>query len=738
MVLAHAIAQPPRPLSRVSVLLPLPLPGAFDYCLAPGAAPPVPGSFVTVPLGRREVTGVVWDAVPATGKAVAVEKLKPVVGMLDAPPLPTASRRFVDWVARYTLSPPGAVLRMVMSVPAALTPPAARIAYIAAASPPESLRLTDARKRVLAGLADGAPRLPDILARESNVGRAVIRGLIEAGALVAVSATPPPPFDIPDWQRAGPDLSSHQAAAVAKMIAGIDAGGFEVNLLDGVTGSGKTEVYFEAIARVLAAGRQVLVLLPEIALSAQWLDRFAARFGAAPAIWHSDLGARQRRVTWRAVAEGRAPVVVGARSALFLPYPDLGLIVVDEEHDPSYKQEEGVIYNARDMAVVRARLSEISVALVSATPSLESVINAETGRYHTLHLPDRHGGADMPVIEVIDMRADPPARQNWLSPVLKRALTETFAAGEQAMLFLNRRGYAPLTLCRTCGHRLQCPNCTAWLVEHRHAATLQCHHCGHKVRAPDVCPECGSEDSLAVCGPGVERLAEEVRASFPDVRFDIMASDTLSGPEAVASLVRRVGDHDLDLLIGTQVMAKGHHFPLLTLVGVVDADLGLSGGDLRAAERTYQLLAQVAGRAGREAHKGRVYLQTYMPEHPVMRALISGERDQFLQMEANARRAHGMPPFGRLAAVIVSGIHEGKVESAARALGRAAPHGDGVAVLGPAPAPLAILRRRYRRRLLLKGRRDTNIQAVLRDWIARVRIGADVRVQVDIDPYSFM
>ncbi|MFM2129373.1 MAG: Primosomal protein, partial [Pseudomonadota bacterium] len=516
------------------------------------------------------------------------------------------------------------------------------------------------------------------------------------------------------------------------------AGGYSATVLDGVTGSGKTEVYFEAIAEALRLGRQVLVLLPEIALSAQWLERFEARFGAAPAAWHSELGAALRRDTWRAVAQGAARVVVGARSALFLPYRDLGLIVVDEEHDGSYKQDDGVAYNARDMAVLRAHLGAIPVVLASATPSLETVANVQWGRYGAVHLPDRVGDAALPEVALVDLRATPPLRGRWLSPPLDDALRATLAAGEQALLFLNRRGYAPLTLCRGCGHRLECPNCSAWLVEHRASRRLVCHHCGYGMAPPPQCPNCGAEGAWAACGPGVERVAEEVAHHFPDARLRIIASDTLTGPAAIRELIDAVAEHRVDVLIGTQVIAKGHHFPLLTLVGVIDADLGLTGGDLRAAERTHQLLTQVSGRAGRAERPGRVLLQTFMPEHPVMAALAAGTRADFIATEMRERERAHMPPFGRLAAVIVSGPHEKEVDGTARALGRVRPADEDIAVLGPAPAALSLLRGRHRRRFLVKAPRGFNLQGALRGWLAQVRPGKGVRVQVDVDPMSFL
>lgn len=720
-----------QPGARVAVLLPLPLEGPYDYRVAPRMVLS-PGDFVEVPFRGRHLSGVVWGA--GTG-GLADERLKEVLLRHQAPPLPEVSRRFVEWVASYTVSPPGAVLRMAMSVPEALRPPRGVAAFTLAPDLPP-IRWTEGRLRVRNVLSGGPPRPATEIAREAAAGPSTVAGLARAGALVPVDlpAQSPP---APDWSRPGPRLSPAQAEAAARLRAAV-AAGFSVQVLDGVAGSGKTEVYFDAVAETLRQGRQALVLLPEIALGAQWLGRFAARFGAEPRQWHSDLARGYRRKVWRETAEGRARVIVGARSALFLPFPDLGLIVVDEEHDPAFKQEEGVIYHARDMAVVRAQLGDIPVALVSATPSLETVVNVRRGRYQALHLPARHGGAALPAIAVIDMRRDGPRRSTWLSPRLHDALVETLADHTQSLLFLNRRGYAPLTVCRSCGHRIRCPNCTAWLVEHRRNERLQCHHCGYHVRIPRECPACATAGSLVGCGPGVERVAEEVARTFPHARFTIATSDTLSGPDAAANLVRNIETHALDIVIGTQILAKGYHFPLLTLVGVIDADLGLAGGDLRAAERTFQLLSQVSGRAGRAKRAGRVLVQTYMPEHPVITALAGGDRDGFIAVEAHAREEADMPPFARLAALIVSGIDEQAVDAAAQALARAAPRGSDIRVLGPAPAPLALLRGRHRRRLLLQAASRVGVPAVVRTWLAGVPVPHGVRVQVDIDPYSFL
>jgi len=717
---------------RVPVLLPYPFAGPFDYAVLPGQTL-APGDLVLVPLNSRQEVGVVWDGA-AEGR-VAPAKLKPVSARLDAPPMTAALRQTIDWVAAYTLAKPGEVLAMALRVNALQAPPLT----IGWAAVPDvaGIKITPQRARVLAVLGTGIVAGAE-LARAADVGASVIRGMAQAGLLREAPIPAGAPFAMPDAGFIQPSFSAAQAEVAHALRASVAARSFGVTLLDGVTGSGKTEVYLEAVAACIEAGRQALILLPEIALSAQFLARFERRFGVRPALWHSDLASRTRQITWRAIADGQAPVVVGARSALFLPFPDLGLVVVDEEHETAFKQEEGVVYHARDMAVVRARFSGAPAVLVSATPSLESFANVEAGRYRHLQLGARHGGAALPAIATIDLRLAPPPRGKFLSPVLVDAVRDTFARGEQAMLFLNRRGYAPLTLCRACGHRLSCPNCTAWLVEHKARRELTCHHCGHAETAPPCCPACKAEQSLVPIGPGVERITEECAELFPEARRLVMASDTLPGPHAAAEAARAIEDRLVDLVIGTQIVAKGWHFPHLTLVGVVDADLGLGGADLRASERTVQLLHQVAGRAGRAEAPGRVLLQSFAPAHPVMQALVGGELADFYAREAEARRPGHWPPYGRLVALIVSADAPDAADRCARDLARSCPAGDGIAVLGPAPAPLAILRGRHRRRLLLKARRDVPVQALVRDWVARVVPARGVRVDVDVDPVSFL
>ena len=601
------------------------------------------------------------------------------------------------------------------------------------------MKNSDARWRVMDFLKFAPFNRQDIAAG-AGVGQSVIKAMIDAGVLRPVLIEDKKEFEKPNAAYKKVNLTDEQKEAAVQLVGEI-GNGFNVTLLDGVTGSGKTEVYFEAVARALELGRQVLILVPEIGLTSQWLGRFERRFGVKPAKWHSALGNRERIDTWKAVIEGRAKVLVGARSALFLPYQNLGLIVVDESHDQSFKQEDAVNYQGRDMAIVRAKYEQIPIILSTATPDLETVVNVEEGKYDIVELKSRFAAAVLPEIKIIDLKQDKPVRGSWgvswLAPTLANALKENLERQEQSMLFLNRRGYAPLVICRDCGHRIQCPNCTAWLTEHRRVGNLVCHHCGYVTPIPKECPECHSETGLTACGPGVERVAEEVKFRFPTARVKILSSDITTNFTEVSQVIHEMEEGNVDILIGTQILAKGHHFPSLTLVGIVDADLGLMGSDLRASERTFQLLSQVAGRAGRGEKKGTVYLQTLYPENAVLQALVENNREKFLALEKKTRRLLKMPPFGKLAAVIVSGPNQEETEKTALWLGQTAPNNEFVSTLGPAPAPIFMLRNKFRYRLLLKTAKNIRIQDVLRDWLKRIKIPGRVRVEVDIDPYSF-
>lgn len=726
-----AEASPAVMRSRVKVLFPLPLDTAYDY-LADADLPA--GTFVEAPLGGATATGVIWPGEP---DADAGRRLKSVARVLPAPPLAAAVIDFTEWVAGYAMVPRGAALRLVMRGGDALEPPQGSIAYRPTGIVPP--RMTDARRKALRA-AEAAPTpLPvrEIAAR-SGAGEGVVRGLIGAGALRAVAIDPDPPFEAPDPDRPGRALSDSQKRAAATLCAGLAGGG--AALLDGVTGSGKTEVYFEAAARVLRAdpSAQVLILLPEIALTLPFLDRVKERFGAEPAAWHSDLTHAARRRVWRRVNDGGARLVIGARSALFLPYRNLSLIIVDEEHEAAYKQEEGLIYQARDLAVARGARGAFPVILASATPSLESAVNVEQGRYRLVRLGERYGAARLPRISLIDMRADGPENGRWLSPPLVAATAQRLGAGEQTLLFINRRGYAPLTLCRRCGHRMKSPMADTYLVEHRFENRLICHLTGFSMPKPAACPACKAVDALAACGPGVERIAEEAAQRWPAARRAVLSSDTAQSPARMRAILNAMAGGEIDILVATQMIAKGHHFPKLTLVGVVDADMALSGGDLRAAERTFQLLSQVAGRAGREDRPGAAMLQTYLPDAPVFRALQNGDRDAFLEAEARGRADLGFPPYGRLAAVILRASDEKLLRACGEAHRAALPPASGVRVFGPAPAPVYRIRGEARLRFLVKTRRDVHIQAFISAWLSAVRLPGAVRRTIDIDPYSFL
>jgi primosomal protein N' (replication factor Y) (superfamily II helicase) len=713
------------------VLLPLALPQAYSYKVPEGMVL-VAGDYVEVPLGPRAVIGVVWEVRPSVPTNM---KMRDVTRRFDFPPMAETHRKFVDWLSAYYLEPAGNVLRMVLRVPSALEEAKQNIAYVTGALKPA--KLTVQRERVLEVIAQGFAMRANELADAAGVGVSVVKALAKSGALEEVALPAHRAFTEPELNGGGYTLNKDQATAAAALRQMIATRSHKVMLLDGVTGSGKTEVYFEAMAASLAAGKQVLLLLPEIALTQQFLARVENRFGCEPAQWHSDVRPRERERVWRGVAEGKARIVVGARSALFLPWANLGLIVVDEEHENAYKQDEGVPYHARDMAVLYGSVGKFPVVLSSATPSLESLVNVDRERYGIVKLKDRHGRPELPETTRIDMTREKLDAGTWLSTPLAEAVMETLAGGDQALLFLNRRGFAPLTLCRTCGHRLHCPHCAAAMVDHRFKKLLMCHHCGHKEPVPKACPECETEGDMVPVGPGIERLADEAVKRFPGARIAILSSD-LSRGQILRDTLREVEDGTVNLVIGTQLVAKGHHFPHLTLVGVVDADLALESSDPRAGERTWALLAQVAGRAGRGAKPGKAMVQTYVPQHPLMQALLKGDRDAYLNTEKIIRENAGLPPHGRLAALVISGMDASETERFARFIANNAPMAEGITVLGPAPAPIAMVRGRTRWRLLVKAKRDVNIQGFLREWLRDVKTKGSLKLEIDVDPYNFL
>jgi len=721
--------------SLVSVLTAQPIDRFLDY-KAPAEGCFL-GAFVEVPLGPRKVLGVVWGAGQGD---FDYAKVRSVIRVVDVAPMRPELREFLIRAADYTLTPLSAMLRLATRAPGLMDPPSMRVVY-RAGTPPQGFKMTSARQKVLDTLADygGAPFTLSELAQTAGVSSSVIKGMAEQGAVMAQNAPKDMPFAPMDPDFGRKELTSDQADAATQLRDLMATGDFGATLLRGVTGSGKTEVYLEAVADCLQRGKQALVLLPEIALTAEFLTRVRDRFGSVPAEWHSGVTMTDRRRIWKMVAQNGAQVVIGARSALFLPFQNLGLIVVDEEHEKSYKQEDGVLYNARDMAVLRAALCKAHVVLASATPSLETWVNATNGKYNRIDLTARYGAAVMPDMRVIDMRSAGLPATRWISDELAQHMTSRIEQGEQVMLFINRRGYAPVTLCRACGQQIGCDHCDASMVEHRFQNRLMCHQCGETKPIPSECPHCHVADRLAPIGPGVERLAEEAQALFPDAKVSVLSSDLFGSARALKQEINAIAQGDTDIIIGTQLVAKGHNFPNLTLVGVIDADLGLQGSDLRAAERTFQVLRQVAGRAGRAAKKGAAFLQTYQPEHPVICAILSDNEETFWQAESNARQMAGVPPFGRMAGIILSGSDAEQVFGLGQHLARNRAPLDRInaQLFGPAAAPIARVRGRYRVRLLIKADKSAPLQRALLDWTANLKLRGDLRLAIDIDPQSF-
>lgn len=718
----------------VAVLTAEPIDRCLDYKAPIGGV--MKGAVVEVPLGPRKVLGVVW------GKGAGgfdLKKARAITRILDVAAFSGPFMSFLDRMAAYTMTPKTAVLRLATRAPGLLDPPSMQTVFERGQSEPD--KLTDARARVLDVFDEfsGAQFMKGELAALAGVSHSVITGLEKQGVVRRAEAPKDTPFPKLDHTRAGKTLTPDQAEAAKVLCAPIGGDAFGATLLKGVTGSGKTEVYLEAVAAALSHGKQALVLLPEIALTSEFITRVEARFGVRPAEWHSGVTMTERRRVWKMVGTGQAQLVVGARSALFLPFQNLGLIVIDEEHDGSYKQEDGVLYHARDMAVLRASFEGAQIVLASATPSLETWSNAENGKYARVDLKARFGVAVLPDMAAIDMRDEELPRNEWISPTLRRAITARIEAGEQSLLFINRRGYAPVTVCRACGHQVGCDFCDARMVEHRFQNRLMCHQCGETKPVPETCPSCEVEGKLAPVGPGIERLAEEAEAHFPDAKIVVLSSDLFGSARALKARIAEIARGEADIVIGTQLVAKGHNFPNLTLVGVIDADLGLQGSDLRAAERTFQLMRQVAGRAGRAEKRGVALLQTYQPDHPVIRATIGGDEEGFWSAEAGERKHAHMPPFGRMAGMILSSENADAVNAYGRDLARnrMALTEAGIEVFGPAPAPIAKVRNRFRVRLLVRGPKGVALQAALKRWTENTPPPRSVRLAIDIDPQNF-
>ena len=728
----------------VKVLIPNVANAGYDYRLT---APADLGTFVRVNVMRRPYIGVVYGI---GDSGLAPEKIRDTTDVFPWH-LSVSDLQWIQKMSDWTLMTPGAVLRLIVNVPDAFSPP--RTEQLYGYDFESNVRMTDARQSVADAFAsnDNEPMSASDIQNIAHVSAAVIKTMINRGVLIPrdTRTRDANDFDYKYQDMGTVQLNTEQSAAAAEIAAAIDNGGYSAFVLDGITGSGKTQVYFDAAWRAYSHGKSVLLMMPEIALTAQFISRYEHRFGAPPVVWHSNLTAARRRAIWRGVLTGKIRMVVGTRSALFLPWQDLGLIVVDEEHDTSYKQEDMGNYHARDMAVLRAKISGFPIVLTSATPSAETLQNVADGKYRCLKLTARFGGATVPTIETIDMRANRPlpynlpsdddaaAPQNgYLSPNLCNAIQETLNAGRQTMLFINRRGFAPIVQCKKCGWVAQCPDCSVGMTYHKHMGKLLCHMCGRMAPMPTKCPNCG--DNVSCRGAGLEKIQEEVSIKFPSARTALVSSDTIISRQALERIVHKMENGETDIVIGTQILAKGHHFPNLTLVGVVDADMGLFGTDFRAAEHTFQQLFQVAGRAGRGDAPGRVLLQTYQPENPVLTAICNGNRDAFMASDMAARRAAKMPPYGQLIAVIIESQRETVLKKFCADLSAAAPTAAGVKIMGPIAAQIYQVRNWYRMRFLVAGDARAKLQPLVRHWIDKVRTPSNVRVKLDVNPQNFM
>ena len=711
----------------------------YDYRLT---EPADIGTFVRVHVMNRPCIGVIWGIGDSNLPAAKIKNISSVFSHK----LNVSDLQWIGRMSEWTLIPMGMVLRLIVNIPDAFCPP--RMEPLYAYNSDASCRMTQNRQAVADAYSSNdndAMTISDIqnIARVSN---AVVRSMIKNETLIPVGEQPKQKnATLTTYNDCGNiKLNNQQQAAADTIGQSVQAGGFSVHLLDGITGSGKTQVYFDSAWRAYSMGRSVLLMMPEIALTAQFMSRFKNRFGENPVVWHSNLTAARRREIWHGVLDGTIKMVVGTRSALFLPWQDLGLIVIDEEHDTSYKQEDMGNYHARDMAILRAKISGIPVVLASATPSAETLENVNLGKYQQLKLTSRFGGAQLPDISTIDLRENRPEsytvdeteQTGFLSQPLCNALAETLSAGHQAMLFINRRGFAPITQCKKCGWTSVCPECSVGMTYHKRIGKLLCHMCGRTMPMPKTCPDCGGDVSMR--GVGLEKIEQEVNVRFPNARTALVSSDIITSRQSLERLVNKIEQGEIDIIIGTQILAKGHHFPNLTLVGVIDADMGLFGTDFRAAEHTFQQLFQVAGRAGRGEYAGRVLLQTYQPEHPVLTAICASDRDSFMQTDMMGRKMANMPPYGQLIAVIVEGQRESALQSYCNALRDAIPNLKGAKIMGPITAQIYQIRNWYRMRFLVAGSRNANLQPVVLHWLESVKQPVNIRVKIDVNPMNFM
>lgn len=698
------------------------------------------GDAVRVPLNRREVGGLVVEFHDNPSIPNPKEIIEPV---FFAPRLDPSLIRLCRWAADYYLSKPGMVLCAAVPPPILM----GRRTLWACPSEKEEEAASNIEAEILCAVrSKGRVSTQSLTKKFHGKERQAIDRLLEKG-LVRFDPCPERKEERGDT-RSIPTLNREQTEAVAAISESIQRHEFRSFLLYGVTGSGKTEVYLHAIDQVQKKGLGTLVMVPEIGLTPQLTDRIKRRFGSHVAVLHSGLAQRDRLLQWENIHSGKSNIVVGARSSVFAPLKSIGLIVVDEEHDSSYKQEEGFRYNGRDLAIVRARIARCPIILGSATPAMESYHNALSGRYRLLSLKERIEKRPPPAIEWVDLRKHFAKRSSsLLSSELTDSLTENWLKGRQSLLFLNRRGFAEYLLCTLCGFVFMCPNCSVTLTFHRETAEARCHYCNLSAIAPDTCPKCGSARLKGV-GSGTEKVQSELKKLLPHARIGRMDRDTVKRKGAYESILSDWGTAKIDVLVGTQIVTKGHDIPGVTLVGVLLADSSLNRPDFRAAEKTFQLVTQVAGRAGRGDEKGRVIVQTFQPDHYVFESVRKGDMQRFFDQEIQLRRSLGYPPFTRLAEIRLDGAVEANVRSAALRVGSRLrdiltlqPHSGAVELIGPAPAPISRIRNRFRWHLLLKGKDPQSLRRAIIEakHILFPRTGSQrIRISVDVDPIDML
>ena len=659
----------------INILLPLPFNQTFQY-LCNDEEKVELGDFVLVPFKDKIVTGCIWENKSKLKKKLPKKKIRNIEKKLNFSPLNKQNRDFIDWVSNYTMNNLGSTLKLCLSIKQIF------------------------KKKKIEKIKDQSLNL-------------------SSDKFL---------------------LTKEQLNAKKYIFQKIDNKKFSTVVIDGVAGSGKTEVYFEAINKCLMEKKQVLVLLPEISMTTQWFDRFKKKFKTNPLLWHSDIKGSEKIKIWKSILEDNVNIVVGARSSLFLPFKNLGLIIIDEEHDQSFKQEEGIIYNARDMAVVRAKISNIPIILCSATLSIETKLNVLERKYDVVKLKQAYGEAGLPEVKIIDLGKNPPEKGMWLADEVHRELKKTIESGNQALFFLNRRGFAPYVFCNSCYKRILCPNCDVGLVFHKKIDNLICHHCGYKSLLENnkkICKESEKKCDLFLYGPGVEKIYEEIKNKNKNLNIEILTSEEMQKKGKGETILRKFEREEINVIIGTQILAKGHHFPKLTLVVIVDADFGFIGGDLRAAEKTFQLLTQVSGRSGRSRLSGKVLIQSTMADNPILKKIKKFDLNGFFLEELNIRKESGLPPFKKLCSLMLISKNEKKLNDFCRKMKVNIEPSNEFEVLGPAPPFISYVRGKYRKRFIIRCAKNKNIQKFVSIWLKKLQTPFDLKVSIDIDPYNF-